>query len=121
MILSIEQLMELPKAADVTEVVDVPEWGGAVTIRALSLAQRDEMLHECGRNAEQDSERWNTLVLVNGLADPVVSYDQAVQLRQLQMGPVARLIDRIWDLSGLTPAGHLAKEAVDEAEETFRD
>jgi len=119
--LTLEQLMALPKASDVTEVVEVPEWNGTVTIRALSLAQRNEMLMAVSEDDARDTERWNSLVLQAAFVDPVLTYDQAVQIGRLALGPVTRLLDKIWDLSGLTPAGGLSKKAVDDAEAAFRD
>ena len=120
MMLTLEQLMALPKAAEVTEVIEVPDWGGPVTIRAISLAQRDEMRRDTNANGVHDAGRWDTLVLVNGFADPVLDYDSAAQLRQLKLGGIGQVIDRIWELSGLTPAGQISKAAVDAAEATFR-
>ena len=67
--LTLQQLMALPKAVDVTEVIDVPGWGGSITIRAISLAQRDEMRRDTNANGVHDAERWDTLVLVNGFPE----------------------------------------------------
>lgn len=121
MILSIEQLMQLPKAETMTQTVFVPEWKGEVVIKAINLAERDQMIRECNRVEDEfDSERWNIMALQNGLAEPKLSYDEAAQILQLAFGPVARLLEEIWKLSGLTPTGQLSQEAVDESEASFR-
>jgi len=122
--ITLEQLRALPKAAEISEVVEMPEWGEGVSvrIRALSLTQREEILRE-GRVAEGqvDMQRWNAMVLKAGMADPVLKYDDALTILELAHEPVQRLINRIWTLSGMTPEGQIAKAAVDAAEAQFRE
>jgi hypothetical protein len=48
-----------------------------------------------------------------------LTYDQAVQVTEMPIGPVDALLAHILRVSGLLPGGMLAEKAVDAAEATF--
>lgn len=117
-ILTVEQLLGLPGARETSDTV-VIEGLGTVRVRALSLNEHREMRKECMQGDAWDDRRWNALLLVHGLAEPELTYDQAVQVTEQRVGPVDALLAEILRISGLLPGGLLAEKAVDTAEATF--
>ena len=117
--LSLEQLLALPDAETITEPV-VVRGLGTVTVRAISLEDHRIMRSECMQGDQFDWARWDTLALVNGLAEPQVTYDQALQLRRKAVGVVQDILDAIWRVSGLTERGEIRAQAADDAEASFR-
>ena len=117
--LSLEQLLALPDAETITEPV-VIRGLGTVTVRAISLEAHRSMRSECMQGDQFDWPRWDTLALVNGLAEPQVTYDEALQLRRKAVGVVQDILDAIWRVSGLTERGEIRAQAVDDAEASFR-
>lgn len=120
-ILSLEELLAVPDASAITEVVDLPELG-AVRIRAFSKATHSAMLREAtGKDGKIDDERFEALALVNGVAEPVLREPDAEALRQKRWGAVQVLLNRIWALSGMNHFGQVSEAAVEEAEQSFRE
>jgi hypothetical protein len=117
--LTLEQLLSLPDAETITEPVTIPGLG-TVTVRAISLEAHRSMRSECMQGDQFDWPRWDTLALVNGLAEPEVTYDQALQLRRKAVGVVQDILDAIWRVSGLTERGEIRAQAADDAEASFR-
>ena len=118
--LTIDDLLSLPDAEQVTEDVEVREFG-TVTVRAISLDQHRTMRDECTQGDKMDWSRWDAFALVNGMAAPALTYDQALKLRRKAIGPVQDILDAIWRVSGLTERGHISAKAVDDAEAIFRE
>jgi hypothetical protein len=90
------------------ETVVVPGLG-TVQVKALSLETHHEMREDCARESTFNMRRWEALLLVHGLAEPVVGYDQAVSLRKKAAGPVNALLTEILKISGLTPTGAVSQ------------
>jgi hypothetical protein len=116
---TIEELLGLPKAIEVTEIVTIPDLG-TVKIRALSRREHSLMADECQRGDAWDQDRWEILLIQHSLAEPELTYDQAAKLRETRSGPVIDLLNECSRFSGLTGRGQISKEAVDAAEATFR-
>jgi len=119
MTITLEELLALPNASETLEDVTIPGIG-MVKIRALSLAVHHDMREDCSKGEAFNTARWETLMLVNGLAEPTVTFDQATALRKKVVGPVNKLLEAVLRISGLTTGGVVAQEAVDKAEETFQ-
>jgi hypothetical protein len=117
-ILTVEQLLGTPAAHERMDTVTI-EGLGTVRVRALSLNEHREMRKESMQGDTWDDRRWNALLLVHGLAEPALTYDQAVQVTEMPIGPVDALLAHILRVSGLLPGGMLAEKAVDAAEATF--
>ncbi len=117
--LTLEELLKLPDAETITEPV-VIRGLGTVTVRAISLEDHRAMRSDCMQGDQFDWSRWDTLALVNGLAEPQVTYDQALQLRRKAVGVVQDILDAIWRVSGLTERGEIRAQAADDAEASFR-
>lgn len=117
-ILTVEELLGTPAARERVETVTI-EGLGTVSVRALSLIEHREMRKECMQGDAWDERRWNALLLMHGMAEPELTYDQAVQVTEKVVGPVDALLAHILRISGLLPGGRLAEKAVDAAEATF--
>ena len=118
--LTLDDLLSLPDAEEVTEEVQVRELG-VVTVRAVSLDAHRKANDECRKGDKFDWERWDALALVNGMAEPAVTYDQALKMRRKAAGVAQDILDAIWRVSGLTERGEIRKQAVDDAEASFRE
>lgn len=67
MLLSKEQILQ---AVDLeTKTLEVPEWGGTVSIRALSAAERIRWEQEVFPNGVVDSEKFLTALVARSLVD----------------------------------------------------
>jgi len=118
--LTLDDLLSLPDADQVTEEVQVRELG-IVTVRAVSLDAHRKASDECRQGDTFDWERWDALALHHCMVDPEVTYDQALKLRRKAAGVAQDILDAIWRVSGLTERGEIKAQAVDDAEASFRD
>lgn len=118
--LTLDDLLSLPDADQVTEEVQVRELG-IVTVRAVSLDAHRKANDECRQGDKFDWERWDALALHHCMVDPEVTYDQALKLRRKAAGISQDILDAIWRVSGLTERGEIKAQAVDDAEATFRE
>lgn len=93
-----------------TEVVEVPEWGGSVKLRGLSL---DEVM--AARKGDADNlANTSTRLLAAAFAEPKLTEEGVVALRSKSAAVVTRLLQVATRLSGMDD------EAVVQAERTFR-
>jgi hypothetical protein len=116
---SLEELLGSQKAEARTTVVTVPELG-TVRLRAFSLREFHEMQSAAREGDTFDVERWETLVLQHGIAEPALDYDQAAQLTLRPAYLVQQLVTEIGKLSGLDVSALLTREVIDRAEASFR-
>jgi len=125
-LITLEELLALPTAADRAEVVDIPGLG-KMKIRPLSLAEAQEMRKECWheapgkREAEFDDARWQTLIFTKCVVEPRLSFDDAARLRLLPSRIVDQLYQTILNLGGLVDGGGIAEKAVQASEASFHD
>lgn len=117
-ILTVEELLGTKPAHERQDTV-VIEGLGTIRVRALSLIEHREMRRECGRGDDWDERRWNALLLMHGVEKPQLTYDQAVQVTEMSVGPIDDLILAILRISGLLPGGAVDEGAVEAAEATF--
>ena len=115
---SIEELLGSQKATDRTRVVTIPELG-TIKLRAFSLREFHEMQSAAREGDTFDVERWETLVLQHGIAEPALDYDQAAQLTLRPAYIVQQVVTEIGKLSGLDVSALLTREVIDRAEATF--
>ncbi len=99
-VLSRERLL----AADdtLTETVDVPEWGGSVVLRSLTLAQAKKVrryIADNRDNAEVDDLDIAMVVLIEGMVDPQLDAGDVVALSGKQTSVITRLSRKVIDLS----------------------
>jgi len=90
---------DISSALDRTvEVYDVPEWGGAIKLRPLSLAQRDELTAQSTVNGQTDGQKIVRLLVVYGVAEPVMT---EALLQDKAFAVVDRIAKRIMALNGM--------------------
>jgi len=125
-LITLEELLALPTAADRAEVVDIPGLG-KMKIRPLSMAEAQQMRKECWREApgkreaEFDDARWQTLIFTKCVVEPQMSYDDAARLRLLPSRLIDQLYQAILTLGGIVEGSGISEKAVQESEASFHD
>jgi len=125
-LITLEELLALPTAADRAEVVDIPGLG-KMKIRPLSMAEAQEMRKECWheapgkREAEFDDARWQTLIFTKCVIEPQMGYDDAARLRLLPSRLIDQLYQAILTLGGIVEGSGISEKAVQESEASFHD
>lgn len=88
--------------------VPTPEWGEdtGVLVQALSAG---DYLDIYGNNSTRDSAQLTGLICARGIIDPegnrIYEDDDVPELLQQEYGPIARIADRVLDLTNLEPGG----------------
>lgn len=90
-----------------TAVVDVKEWNCSVTVRALSRAE----VHGIRKRSRDDQLETEGLMFVTGVVDPKFNPEHITQIMELHPKAVGRVVDKIIDLSGLSPETEQAADA----------
>jgi len=102
---------DIATALDRTEeLYDVPEWGGAVKLRPLSMADRDEIIKQATVDGTLDGQKIAMLLIVRGVVEPILT--EAI-LQERAFAVVDRLSRKMMDLNGR------GKEAALTASRTF--
>lgn len=99
-----------------THKVEIPEWGGVVTIRGLSLKQFQDVRKRAlaaGGGKTPDEDVATLATLSEALVSPKVTVEQAQLLIDKSMSAVTKLMTAIADVSAL------GEEAVEQAEAGF--
>lgn len=104
-------------AADdrITRTVEVPEWGGSVVVRGLTLEEARDIQRASIQGGEVDETKVMVLTISAGCVDPVIPRDQAMILAQKRAGNIVRLCVAINELTGASP------QEVDAAMREFRE
>ena len=87
-----DQIIELPTR---TEVVEVPEWGGDIEIRELSLAQV-EAIEKPRSNVDAGLK-----VFLEGVIDPQFQPSDYETLKKRGHAAMMRVLARIMSISGM--------------------
>ena len=87
-------------------VVEVPEWGGPVRIRTLSMAARYEITEKSMRvtagGREDDNTKFAAATLHLGVIEPKLTYEDAQKIIAAHsFEPIQKLVDEIWKISGM--------------------
>lgn len=93
--------------------VEVPEWGGSVKCKALSLGQWQDAMDGATVNGVVDEGLAAMHTLVEGVIEPKLTRDDIAVLRTKSTTAIMTVMSFIAELSGVDPA------AVKEAEATF--
>ena len=98
------KLEEIHGAKDFKESdVEVPEWGGAVKVRTLSMAARYEISERSLKDGKVDTIKFAAGTLASGIVEPKMTYEDALKVVEGHSPePIQRLVDEVWKLSGLT-------------------
>lgn len=99
-----------------TKTVDVPDWGGAVLIRAFSKAQFIAMQEAAGISPKDgeggDIAEFQRQMFLQGVEEPKFTRDQVVALFENQRGTIVDLVlGAIADLNAQTPEVQAAMKA----------
>ncbi len=97
----------------IEETVEVPEWGGAVRVRAFTKALQQQMREDARIGGEVQNDRLEMLMFVYGVIEPQFTPEQCELLRRKNAGALDRVLDRILTISGLKA------EAVEVAKRKF--
>lgn len=116
--ISLETLLGRPKAEEVSKVVEIPGIG-MIKVKAWSFLRHREMQKAANESGEFDQARWYALLLSEGLADPAVTYDQAMLILQQPSGYLDAILSEVLQIAGLLPGGEIDAKAVDAAEASF--
>jgi hypothetical protein len=98
-----------------TAVVDVPEWGGAVLIRAFSKSQFIAMQKAAGVGADGeggDLDEFQRQMFLQGVEDPKFTEDQVRAIFENHRGTIVdRVLVAIADLNALGAEAQKAMKA----------
>ncbi len=93
------------------EIVDVPEWGGAVIVRTMTGSERDSLELEVskhrtpdGKGTTVDNFRARVLIrcIVDERGDTIFSHEELAQLASKSAAAIERLFDVALRLNGMT-------------------
>lgn len=73
------------------EVVEVPEWGGAVKLKQITRRQWNDAFDQAMRGDEFDEELFDMLILIETIVEPKLTRDRVEQLRGKSAGVIRRL------------------------------
>lgn len=108
-ILSIEDILAAPDTTE--EIVDVPEWKGAVKVRGLTKQQQVDIRNRAMVNGAVDEMRAQMFLWLEGVVEPVFEEHQFAALWQKNAGAVDRVLKRVLVLSGMAEGALKAAEA----------
>jgi hypothetical protein len=118
--LTLDQINAKVRASRESVAIDVPEWGGTVLVRALSLQEinlcNKKSVNET-RGGEINPDVRNGWYLVEGLVEPKLTLAEAEEwLTEAAAGPVATILAEILTRSGLTERAKDAAKSAPEAQ-----
>lgn len=99
-ILTIDEVLNADDLAET--VVDVPEWGGQVKVKALGWADVVTCREEATVAGEVVPERLQLRMLFHGMVDPKLREDQVELLRHKHRRALERVLSTIEEISGLS-------------------
>ena len=91
-------------AAAATTTVDVPEWGGEVTIRRASLADARWARSQIKPDEEFDADEFENMLLARCIIEPDLGEDGPDIIRKQPIGVGKKLVDAFNAVSGVAEA-----------------
>lgn len=108
--LTLEEILAAPDLAEKT--IEVPEWGGAVTVRGFSKAKQQALRHEAmGEDGTLDADKVEMLMFCYGVVEPEISSASYGALREKNAGAIDRVLQEILKISGLSESALREAEA----------
>lgn len=107
-ILTVEAILAAPDTQ--TDVVPVPEWGGAVKVIGLTKRQQVDIRREALVDGEVDPEKVQQGIWREGVIEPRFAADTLGALFDKNAGVVDRVLSRILALSGMEEGSVKDKE-----------
>lgn len=88
-----------------TQKLDIPEFGGEITIRELTVAKAGEFNAEHAKLRNEDGHIANVLWVIAGVVNddgtPAFTRDDIPQLLQMNMSAMRRISDAVIRLNGI--------------------
>jgi hypothetical protein len=111
-VVSAEEL--LGKATLREEYINVPEWGGRIKVRELSMgAYQDVQEKSTDTRGLLDESKLQAYLVIAGIAEPDLGDDAYEWVRGQSMRAVNRVLERVMALSGI------GSTAIEDAEAMF--
>ena len=99
-ILSREEILALDDRP--TEIVEVPEWGGAVKVRGMSVGQRAQLLKRIqGPDGKIDPEKASIVAFIEGVVEPKFTMEDYEALAEKSAEAMDRVTMAFMRLSGV--------------------
>jgi hypothetical protein len=98
--LTLEQIQEVDDRPE--KVVEMPEWGGNVRIKALSVDGVTEATDRARVNGEVDDMKAAMNMVIAGVIEPKLTPESAALLTGKSAAAVTRLVNEISKLSGIS-------------------
>jgi len=98
-VLSIEDIFAAPDLAE--EVMEIPEWGGAIKIKALTKGQQQDARTRSMVAGEINADKLEMYIFIYGVAEPQFTEEHFGKLRAKSYGVIDRVLRRIMQLSGM--------------------
>lgn len=92
-----------------TDSVDIPEWGGAVSVRGLTLGEVNTIVNLSTRNGKLNTLDSAIFTFVRGVTAPKFDDTDVDDLKK-KSAVVLRVVKRINELSGMGESGALSVE-----------
>ena len=85
------------------DVVELPEWGGCVEVRAITMAEMARAKRQARdpHTKDIDEIKMMALIVEAGCVQPEIPPGGHKQFMNKEPGPLTRISDRILELSGL--------------------
>lgn len=99
----------------VEEIVEIPEWGGAVKIRSFSKAVQHELRERATQGDEIDLHKLEVYTVLEAVIEPQFTADDFEALKAKSSGAIDRILQRVYAITGQR------REDVEAAEAEFRD
>lgn len=97
-------LDEIKAADDLRRLeVDMPEWGGVVVVRGLTLQEARDIQRDALQGGEIDEAKVMVGTIAAGVVDPPISREDANHLMTKRAGNVVALVLAINSLTGTSP------------------
>lgn len=98
----------------VEEWVNIPEWKMRVKVRSITKADQVKLRKQSTVRGEVDVVKMEQQIFLYGLAEPKIEAEHLDRLFEKQSGAVDRILNAIFQVSGMTAD-------VDEAEADFQE
>ena len=106
---------QLTSPALATQDVPVPEAGGSVQIRALTVGEQQDVRRAARVGREVDNDRMEVYLVAASLIAPVVPEARVMELKSARFAVFNRIVAAVLSLNGMTEEAAQASEATFQA------
>lgn len=91
----------------IEEILEVPEWGGRVKVKTLSMGARYDIAEKSvagsGQNRRVDSTQLALLTVLHGVVEPKFSAETVLKLAEKNASAVEKIVAAVWRVSSVEP------------------